>query len=162
MYSDKWDDGKLHYNLLRTSYVKKLVKECWDAALLDPSWGSREQVTIKLLCSAYGESHFNRYCVNINRNKSIDRGILQINSCNLPIFKNWCIDNKLKYKIDLLYDYHINIVFAAYLNEWHIKKHQRVYRYQGKPDQARIYRRLCKLIDDVPLETADNTNEVKK
>src|SRR4051794_10847271 len=66
---------------LSTEYIHQVVAYCYEAAVLNPSWGSREETATKLLGSIYNESGFVADSINSkNRNKTIDVGILQINS----------------------------------------------------------------------------------
>lgn len=139
--------------------VKKSVECIWEASKLNPSWGSREQVTVKFVVADYGESGFKPETINYhNKYKSVDMGELEINSVHWLSVKGkktewerFCKENGLRpEQIAYLFDTRINTMFAAHLNEIFCKYHQRTYSYSGRWDKDLMYQILVKDIDDVP------------
>lgn len=124
---------------LSTEYLHQVVGYCYEAAVLNPSWGSREETAIKLLGSIYNESGFVADSMNAkNRNKTIDVGILQINSVHWKAphskrttFSNFCSAHKLRKDMVTLWNPRTNILFAAYVNEMMCQQKLRSYNYRN-------------------------------
>lgn len=144
---------------------------CWfyEASKLNPSWGSRETTTIRLLVSGYGESGLDPNCLNHNKNQSLDFGIMQINDVHLiregdqkqSEWERFCKERGWNPRIGFIFNPYRNIIFAAHLNELFCKYHQETYQYLGRWDKELIYRELLQDIDDVsPQEKEELVLEV--
>ena len=140
---------------LTTRYLRGVVRDCLEAASLNPSGGGLELAGIRLLSAAYGESAFYSGARFVNRNGSTDIGIMQVNSVHWfgkgqvpPTFRDFCDDQGLEYDTRLLYRTGINIKFAAVVNQMLYRQHCRTYRfnYWKRPDQRKYYKLLLEAI----------------
>ena len=130
-------------------YLRQIAKDAYIASQFNPSWGNRELTAIKHLSVAFAESRFNYGCVFLNKNKTWDSGIEQVNEVNwctsggVSCWKKFCkklhLDSKNK---NLIFDPLVNMEYGAYLNEHFIQSDQATYIYDGKPHQHKIYQAM--------------------
>jgi len=144
-------DGQKSVVHITKSQVHEVVLAAWQAAPLNPGWGSRRTTTIKLVSAAYRETRFVFDAVHVNKNGTIDIGLMQINSCNwfsgkgCKKWKRFCKSQKLKPKnIGALMDPYISMGYAAYLNQTFIKNHCHQYVFYGYRSQRKLYDLMLK------------------
>ncbi len=146
-------DYKNYY--LTDQDIEQAVFYSWEASGENPGWwgqyNGRKLGAIRILLSAYGESSLNLYCAHVNKNKSVDMGPMQVNSChwfNMPPKSPWgryCFGHHLDpNKIETIVNPRNNFGFAAYLNELFMKTGQDTYHYDGRISQVRFYTFLLK------------------
>lgn len=134
----------LKHNLkLTESLCVEIYDSAWLASRHNPAWGPRELVAIKLICVQPKESWFNRKAVNVNKNGTIDVGVMQINSCNW-FYSGWwekfCEGEKYNKKREsLLFSRYFNVEYAAWLNERFKKNGIREYQYYSTKEQKELY-----------------------
>lgn len=142
------------------SYLRKIVKNAFIAASLNPSWGTPEVAAVKHLSAQYNESRYYYHAVHWNvKYGTWDKGIEQINEVNLTSqWTSWCRKNHYNYKdVDLIFNPAINAKYAAYLNEYFIQQDKATYVYDGKPHQHKIYVALMNALEtdsDEPVTVA--------
>lgn len=129
--------------------LRSKVEAAWFASALNPSWGNRYLVTIRLLCVDQGEGNFYSRAVCVNKNNgTVDVGECQVNSVHWwghkTTWQKFC--HKYGFKDDPanLFDVRINFMFAAYLNEMFIKHHERTYQFDNTSERKYIYGELLK------------------
>lgn len=156
--------GRYLYKLTH-EYLTHIVESSYDASRFNNSWGPRRLATIKLLVAAYGESRYDGLAVNVNRNGSVDLGILQINSCHWFGVKDgaeWARFCKME-GIDpnntrLLLNVYYNINYAGWLNEQFIQGRHATYHYYDAKSKRALYDALLKVtgLKKVALKYDDN------
>ncbi|MGC8885460.1 MAG: lytic transglycosylase domain-containing protein [Candidatus Nanoarchaeia archaeon] len=104
--------------LLKTGKTNECVSQCFQKA------GEFYHINPLLLWGiAYVESGFNPFAYNINKNRSVDRGIMQINSSWLPVLKKYGLK-------DINYLYHP--CYNIYVGAWILRQCINKYGYSWK------------------------------